>query len=154
MSKELGKSLSRSFISKVGKTINITEHCKKRLKERTTYWVENDIGQTCWNVNYAICHCKYAYNNNDGTISVVLENDLTFICGYDDEYKKWNVITIKEPSENGVSAYNKRKMAQERTIDRYEWDRKVAFEKGKRKEKKKICKEKYKRNNGWKGEEW
>lgn len=154
MGKELGKKINKNFVKKIGRNLNLTKHCKERLKERSDLWVENDLSKTVWNVNYAISHCKFAFSNNDKTISIVLKSGLVFVCTYDDLYKRWNLITLKDHSVNGVSPFTKMKIAQTKSTDRYKWEREMQNEKNKRFKERTRNRIKYKRDNSWKGEEW
>lgn len=150
MSKELGEQLNANFVKKVANNMFLTHHAQKRLAERTNLGGEN-LQKTLENVNKAIIGCKYAYNSNDGSISIVLDNDLTIIVSYDDIYKKWHIATFKEPSKNGFSCDEKWEITKTRINQKYKNGSKKKMHDYKQ-EKQFKGKKPYKRDKAWKGE--
>lgn len=148
--KELGKELNKNQLWKIAKNMFLTRHAQMRLAERTNLCGET-LSQTLENVNKAIMNCKFAYNNNDGTISIVLDNELTIIVSYDDAYKKWHIATFKEPSMNGFSCEQKWELTKTRTSRKYKNCNNKKMHDYKQ-EKEFKAKKPYKRDKRWKGE--
>lgn len=148
--KELGKEISRKQLQRIANNMFLTYHAQQRLAERTNLGAET-LQKTLENVNKAIMGCKYAYNNNDGSISIVLDNDLTIIVSYDDTYKKWHIATFKEPSMNGFSCDEKWEITKTRISRKYKNSSKKKMHDYKQ-EKQFKEKKPYKRDKAWKGE--
>lgn len=150
--KEYGKKLSRNQIWNIAHKLYITNHGHDRIQERTNL-CGKDMNETLVNVGKAIVNCAYAFNNNDGSISVVLHNGQVIILTFDDEWKRWHFVTIKDVSENGITPSEKRKMLQRRTtIDKSKNKNRMKMTERDRYQVKNKAKKPYKRDKSWKGE--
>lgn len=152
MSKELGEQLNQNFIRKVATKIFLTYHSQDRIAERCPNLVGNTLQETLENVSRELRNCKFAYNNNDGSISVVLKNDYTIILAFNDEYKKWHMVTIKEKSNTGYTPSQKwqiAKMYSDKNKHKTKWQMTEHS-----KEKRAKASKPYKRDNRWKGRDY
>lgn len=156
MSKEFGEKLNKSLIQRIAYNFYITNHAQERMTQRTNF-VGEKLNDTVKRVRYEIINCSYAYNNNDGSVSIVMHDGKVMILSYSDEHKRWQFITIKDTSQNGYTPSEKRRLLQSklyvskkrnqnhtRMTEREEFNH--SFSKHKNKP--------YKRDKRWKGESY
>lgn len=153
MSKELGEQLNANFVKKVANNMFLTYHSQDRIAERCPSLIGQTLQETLENVAKEIKNCKFAYNNNDGSINIVLQNDYTIVFAFNDKYKKWHMVTIKEHSQNGFSTSDKwiiARLHSDKTKHSHKADRMTDYS---RKPRTKHTKP-YKRDNRWKGKDY
>ena len=81
----------------------LTKHSLSRLKERYTL-NKQDIQNT-------IIKSKLAYINTDNSINIQIGKSDNYYVFVKDNNNKYIMITCKEPSQNGISLYEKFKLA-------------------------------------------
>lgn len=150
MSKELGKQLTKTQLFKITSKFYLTKHAQLRLKERTNISGET-FNKVLENLQKAMWNCAYAYNNNDGSVNIILKSGETIVVAYSDEYKRWQIITIKGESNNGYSNIEKWDFAKLRTTKHDRHKNRTRMSDRKETQHTKI-KKPYKRDNSWKGE--
>ena len=98
-----GETLNCDELKEIANNFFITPHAQQRLKQRN---IDNEA------ITRYIQNPILAYFNTDSSISIAIDEFNYFVFAYNENEKRYILITFKEKSNNDINIFDKHRLAQ------------------------------------------